>query len=81
MGFIWRDMEELLKIMNEVKPGIDFMAETDLVGHGVLDSITIVTLVGEINDAFDIEISPVDIVPDNFKTVETIYALIQRLGD
>lgn len=74
-------MEELLEIMNGVKPGVDFMAETDLVGSGILDSITIVTLVGEINDAFDIEISPVDIVPDNFKTVETIYALIKRLED
>lgn len=57
------------------------MAETDLVGHGVLDSIAIVTLVGEISDAFDVEISPVDIVPENFKTVETIYALIKRLED
>lgn len=74
-------MEELLEIMNGVKPGVDFMAEADLVGSGILDSITIVTLVGEINDAFDIEISPVDIVPDNFKTVETIYALIKRLED
>ncbi len=74
-------MEELLAIMNEVKPGVDFMAETDLVDHGVLDSIAIVTLVGEICDAFDVEITPVDIVPENFKTVETIYALIKRLED
>ena len=74
-------MDELLEILNEVKPGVDFENDTDLIGHGVLDSITMVTLVMEFNDAFDIEITPVDIVPENFKTVQTIYDMIQRLSD
>lgn len=74
-------MDELLEILNEVKPGVDFENDTDLIGHGVLDSITMVTLVMELNDAFDIEITPVDIVPENFKTVQTIYDMAQRLSD
>lgn len=74
-------MDELLDILNEVKPGVDFENDTDLIGHGVLDSITMVTLVMELNDAFDIEITPVDIVPENFKTVQTIYDMVQRLSD
>ena len=74
-------MDELLEILNEVKPGVDVENDTDLIGHGVLDSITMVTLVMELNDAFDIEITPVDIVPENFKTVQTIYDMIQRLSD
>ena len=74
-------MEELLEILNEVKPGVDFPNETALVGQGILDSSTMVTLVLELNDAFDIEITPVDIVPENFKTVQTIYDMIQRLSD
>ena len=74
-------MDELLEILNEVKPGVDFENDTDLIGHGVLDSITMVTLVMELNDALDIEITPVDIVPENFKTVQTIYDMIQRLSD
>ena len=74
-------MDELLEILNEVKPGVDFENDTDLIGHGVLDSISMVTLVMELNDAFDIEITPVDIVPENFKTVQTIYDMIQRLSD
>ena len=74
-------MDELLEILNEVKPGVDFENDTDLIGHGVLDSITRVTLVMELNDAFDIAITPVDIVPENFKTVQTIYDMIQRLSD
>ena len=49
-------MEELLEILNEVKPGVDFANDTDLVGHGILDSITMVTLVLELNDGYDPEI-------------------------
>ena len=74
-------MEELLKILNEVKPGVDYENETDLIGHGVLDSITMVTLVLQLSDEFDVDISPVDITPENFKTVQTIYDMIQRLED
>lgn len=76
-----KEMEELLEILQEVKPGVDFENDTDLIGHGVLDSITMVTLVLELNDAFDIEITPVDIVPENFKTVQTIQNMIQRLSE
>ena len=50
-------MEELLKILNEVKPGVDYENETDLIGHGVLDSITMVTLVLQLSDEFDVDIS------------------------
>ena len=72
-------MEELLKILNDVKPGVDY--ETDLIGHGVLDSITMVTLVLQLSDEFDVDITPVDITPENFKTVQTIYDMIKRLED
>ena len=73
-------MEELLKILNDVKPGVDYENETDLIGHGVLDSITMVTLVLQLSDEFDV-ITPVDITPENFKTVQTIYDMIKRLED
>ena len=71
-------MEELLKILNDVKPGVDYENETDLIGHGVLDSITMVTLVLQLSDEFDVDITPVDITPENFKT---IYDMIKRLED
>jgi acyl carrier protein len=74
-------MEELLGILEEVKPGVNYKEEKDLIGGHILDSIAIVTLVGEINDAYDIDISPVDIIPENFKNIDTIYALITRLQD
>lgn len=72
-------MEEIIRIMNEVKPGLDYANDTDLVGHGLLDSITMMTLVLQLDDAYDIDISPADITPQNFRTVQTIYDLVQEL--
>lgn len=74
-------MEELLKILQSVKPGVDFAHETDLIGDHILDSLSIVMLIPQLCDEFDIEITPPDIVPENFRSAETIYALIKRLED
>lgn len=74
-------MEELLELLEGVKPGVDFKNEKDLIETGILDSISIVEIVGELNDEFDIEISPIDIVPENFKNIDAIYALVQRLQE
>ena len=45
----------------------------------VLDSLTIVALVAEIEDTFHIVIPTVDIVADNFNSVSSIEALVSRL--
>ena len=74
-------MEQLIKILEEIKPGVDYKTETDLIGNKILDSLKIVQLVGELNDEFDIEITPINIVPENFKNAETIYAMVIRLED
>ena len=74
-----RKMDKLLEILGGIKPGVDFTAVGDLIGEHVLDSMSIVLLVGELNEEFDIDITPVDIIPENFKNVNTIMALIERL--
>lgn len=48
---------------------------------GIFSSFDIVSLVGELNDAFDIDITPVDIVPENFNSAEAMWEMIQRLQD
>ena len=74
-------MEKLIKILNEIKAGVDWENEADLIYNQILDSLKIVQLVGTLNDEFDIEITPIDIVPENFKTVNAIYEMIKRLED
>lgn len=74
-------MEELIKILDGIKSGVDWENESDLIGNHILDSLKIVQLVGELNDEFDIEITPIDIVPENFKTAKAIYEMVKRLED
>ena len=59
-------MEQVIKILEEIKPGIDYSVETDLIGDKILDSLKIVQLVSELNDEFDINITLPYIKPENF---------------
>ncbi len=74
-------MESLLKILAEIRPDVDFEDNKELVDSGELDSFDIVTLVGELCDAYDIEIGADDIVPENFNSVEARMALVTRLKE
>lgn len=74
-------MDELMEILEELRPDVDFENETALIDDGVLDSFDIVALVGELNDAFDIEIKPNNLVPENFNSAEAMMALIEKLQD
>ena len=74
-------MESLLKILAEIRPDVDFEDNKELVDSGELDSFDIVTLVGELCDAYDIEIGADEVVPENFNSVEAIMALVTRLQE
>ena len=74
-------MDELMEILEELRPDVDFENETALITDGILDSFDIVALVGELNDAFDIEIKPNNLVPDNFNSATAMMALIEQLQD
>lgn len=74
-------MEELLEILNELHPDVDFTTATGLVDNRILDSFDIVTLVSEIVDAYDVEISAEELIPDNFNSAQAIYDLIQSKID
>ncbi len=74
-------MEQLLEILKQIHPDVDFASETDLVGDGILDSLDIVTLITEINSTFDVSIPAEEIIPENFASAEALYALITRLDE
>lgn len=74
-------MEELLEILNDLHPDVDFETEEHLIDDVILDSFDIVTLISEISDTFDITISAEQIIPENFNSAKALWELIQKLEE
>ena len=71
-------MKELLDLLKEIRPSIDFENEKKLIDDGVLDSFDIITIVSEINAVFDLEISVADLEAENLNNAEAMYTLIEK---
>ena len=74
-------MEELLEILNDSQPGVDFENEKHLIDDHLLDSLSIISLVAELEDTFDVTIPAVEIIPDNFNSAEAMLEMLQRLQE
>lgn len=74
-------MNELISILSELHPDIDFTTADHLVEDGVLTSLDIVTIVTEVMDRLDIQIPAEEILPENFDSAAALWALIQRLDE
>ena len=74
-------MDKIIEILKRVKPTVDFDENTKIVDNNLLNSFEMYKLVNELNFEFDIEISPMDIIPQNFNTVSAIRALVERHQD
>ena len=68
-------MDTILEILETIKPGADFASSTDFIE----ESMEILQLVSELNDEFDINITLPYIKPENFKSVESIYNMVQEI--
>ncbi|MGM9973427.1 MAG: phosphopantetheine-binding protein [Clostridiaceae bacterium] len=71
--------DRLMEILFELRPDVDFEGEEKLISDGILDSFDIVSLVGELNDEFDINIHVEDLLPENFNSVSGMLELIEKL--
>lgn len=74
-------MEELLNILEDIQPDVDYENETRLIDDHLLSSLSIISLISELEDAFDITIPAVEIIPDNFNSAKAMLAMIERLQD
>lgn len=74
-------MEELLEILQELHPEVDFESCDRLIDDKILDSFDIVSIIAEINDRFDVTITAEKIIPKNFNSAKALYALIEELED
>lgn len=71
-------MEELLQILSELHPDMDFAKETHLIDRGILDSFDIVSVVAEVDARWNIRIGAEDLIPENFNAAPALWALVQR---
>ena len=70
--------EQIIEILTEICPGVDFEQETSLIDDGLIDSLDIVAVVTELMEAFDVELGVDDLTPENFNSVDAICQLIER---
>ena len=69
---------DVLEVLKSIKEDVDFESSTDFIEDGLLDSFDLVNLVSELEAVFDIEIRGVDIIPENFTSIETITELVEK---
>ena len=73
--------EKIIEILKNLHPEIDVATCDRLVEDGILDSLDIVTLVTELTGAFGLSIPAVEILPENFNSVEALVEMMERLDD
>jgi acyl carrier protein len=73
-------MKSVIEILKEIRPEFDFAASDDFIADGMLDSFDVMTLVATLDKNFNISIPGMDIVPENFKNLDTINALLRKSG-
>ena len=72
--------EQILKILSEIRPEMDYTNDCNFIEDGMLDSLDIIRLVAELDDLFGISINGADIIPENFKGLNEIENLIKTNG-
>ena len=70
----------IIKILNEIRPEFDFSKENDFIEQGMLDSFDIISLVSSLDEEFVISIDGLDILPENFSSIDSIVALLKKSG-
>jgi len=71
--------EKIVEILTDIRPEFDFSQENvNFIEEGMLDSFDLVTLVSELGETFGISITGIDIVPENFSSVDNIESLLKK---
>ncbi|MBP5164822.1 MAG: acyl carrier protein [Lachnospiraceae bacterium] len=70
--------EKLLEILNNVNDGVEYEEETSLIDDHLIDSFGLITIVAEIEAEFDVKITPTDMLPENFNSVDAMLQMIER---
>jgi acyl carrier protein len=73
-------MARILDALRDIRPEEDFRASENWIDDGLLDSFDIMMLVSAMDKAYGVSILGTDIVPENFRNLEAIEALLRKHG-
>ena len=72
--------EEIIAILNGLRPAFDFSEPVDFIEEGMLDSFDVINLVNELDTKYGISIDGIDVLPENFSSVDSIINLLHKNG-
>lgn len=72
--------QQIIEILTELRPEFDFSQDIDFIEEGMLDSFDVVNLVTTLDEKYGISIDGIDVLPENFSSVDKIVALLQKNG-
>lgn len=70
--------DEILKILQDIRPEFDYTNSSDYISEGLLDSFDIICLLSKLEEQYDVKIDGLDIIPENFSSVDAIVNLINK---
>lgn len=72
--------DQIMTMLNEIRPEFDFTDSDDFVMDGLLDSFDIIALISMLEEKYECRIDGMDIVPENFSSIDFIIALVKKSG-
>lgn len=73
--------ERIIALIRELHPYEQIDEDAELIESGILDSLSILGLITELEDEFGIEIADDSVTVKNFKTVLEIVRLVEKAGN
>ena len=71
---------QIMAMLNELRPEFDFTDSDDFVMDGLLDSFDIISLVSMLEERYGCKVDGLDIVPENFASIDSIIDLMKKSG-
>ena len=72
--------QTILNLLSDIRPEFDFSKSSNFIAEGLLDSFDVVQLVKSLDDEFNISIDGIDIIPENFTSIDNIIQLLIKNG-
>lgn len=72
--------DSVISVLSGIRPEFDFSQNVNFIKEGMIDSFDLILLVSELDKRFGISIDGVDIVPENFSSLDQIVKLLHKNG-